>query len=202
MHWRVAYRRLAKLRQLGLVGHRHVLHGAPGVFFATRAGLRMTGVDLTAATVDLRTYRHSLALVSLAIDLEADAEALWTEREIRRADGSAQSRGELQYAVALADRSGASPRPHLHIPDLVLRHPDGELEAVELELTAKRTRRLRGILRAFVRSRHLQRGVTYYTPTPTVGRLVERVARELDATHLVRVVGWSPPASDGIGEVG
>lgn len=189
---RVAYRRLAQMQELGLLRHQKVFHGEPGVYLPTRAGMRVAGVELPSSTVDLGTYRHSVALVSLGLDLGPEADALVTEREIRQADGGVRERADLRYAVHLGS-DGA----RLHIPDLVLVHGDGELEAVELELTPKRTRRLRSIIRAFVRARHLRRGVTYYTPKDNVARLVRGVARELDAEDLVNVRSWEPPEERG-----
>lgn len=196
---RMAYRRLARMQELGLLQHRKVFHGEPGVYLPTRAGLRVAGVDLPSSTVDLATYRHSVALVSLGLDLEPEADALVTEREIRHADGGVRERADLRYAVHLSGDGTSHHGTRLHIPDLVLVHDDGELEAVELELTPKRTRRLRSIIRAFVRARHLRRGVTYYTPKDNVARLVRGVARELEAEDVVTVRSWEPPEERGAG---
>lgn len=197
LEWRKAYRRLARLQQLGLVNHHKVLHGEPGVYIPTRSGMRLAEVELPPSTVDLGTYRHSVALVSLALELEPEVAALVSEREIRQADGGVRKRADLRYAVSLD--SGETPHEvgRLHIPDLVQVHDDGELEAVELELTPKRTRRLRSIIRAFVRARHLRRGVTYYTPKDNVARLVRGVARELEADDVVTVRSWEPPEERG-----
>lgn len=190
---RVAYRRLARLEELGLVEHEWVLHGEPGVYLATRAGTEVGALDLPPATVDLRSYRHALALVSLSIELAPQVAQVVTEREIRQADSGKQRRADLEYAVSLGGGGGEGDVLRLHIPDLVLVHHDGQKEAIEVELSQKANRRLRMIIGGVLRARHLERGVTYYTPQPTVRRVVETAAREQDAHDVVRVREWSPP---------
>jgi hypothetical protein len=84
----VSYARLGGMTQLGLVEHQRIFHAEPGVYLATRQGLHSVDLEVPAARVDLRTYRHDVELSSLVIELEREfgPERVVTEREIRALD--------------------------------------------------------------------------------------------------------------------
>lgn len=186
MHQRAVYQRLRQLGGLGLVAYQRWWYRQPGVYVATRDGLSVGEVALPVARVDVRTYWHTLAEVDLAIEL-ADREVV-SEREIRALDQGVQDPRELTYCAAM----GRGPDGvQLHVPDLMVCDGASRPHAYEVELTAKRLRRLRQILRAYVRARHLS-GVTYVTPSPQIARAVERVAAELKADDVVTVQTWQP----------
>lgn len=60
LHRWIAYRRLASLAACGLVERRMFLYGRPGLYMATRLGLRSRGLD------HLRVFRLSVAGVEHA----------------------------------------------------------------------------------------------------------------------------------------
>src|ERR1041384_3376751 len=98
MDERNAYRRLRGLVGLGMLEHRRVFHGRPGVYWSTRSGLAAVGVRLPPPGVDIRTYEHDRLAASIAIDLEGEfgRPAVITERELRSHDATAE---EPRYGV-------------------------------------------------------------------------------------------------------
>jgi hypothetical protein len=184
---RKAYARLRGLVSVGLLEHRRVLYGRPGVYVATRAGLEVADVELPAARVDLRTYEHDVEAVwlLLALERERGREAVLTERELRSVDAGAE---RPAFAAAVGERP-ASGYARLHFPDLAIVGDGGRPVAVELERTAKGATRLRRIVGAYVRARHLA-GVRYYVTAPGVERAVAAAVRHHAAHDLVEIVRW------------
>lgn len=188
MHQRAAYQRLQVLTSLGLVAYQRWWHRQPGVYLATREGLVVGEVDLPLPRVDVRTYWHTLAAVDLAIELDAAGSGVVSEREIRAVDHGVSEPGELTYCPTTGRGADGL---RLHVPDLAVADGATGPVAYEVELTAKRLRRLRQIAQAYVRARHLA-GVVYVTPYPQIARAVERIARELDAAELIVARLWQP----------
>ena len=60
------FRRCARLVQLGLLRQERVVHGQPGLYLATKAGLDFAGLELPAARVNLWSYVHAVELVWLS----------------------------------------------------------------------------------------------------------------------------------------
>ena len=170
----VGYRRLAALVAMKLVEHHRVFVGEPGVYVATRAGLGLSGSELSTPFLDVRTYRHDTAVVDVAVDAELRRFATTTEREARH----------RRLAVEL---SGGGKR--LHFPDLVVEAP-GPKTAIEVELTPKRTRRLAEILNAYAWSSSFE-AVVYYVPTPRLEELIQRQIERLHLQSIVRVARWN-----------
>lgn len=79
------FRRCKRLVELGLLRQERVVHGRPGLYVATKAGLELADVDLRPARVNLWSYVHSVELVWLYTDLrrEFGPGRLATERTIR-----------------------------------------------------------------------------------------------------------------------
>lgn len=127
------YRRTRFLHGAGLIRYERVMAGRPGVYLATRRGVALAGCPVRAGRMDLGTYRHDLAMVSLSLELlGSHAGSRWrSEREIR----SSIDLGEFG-----------------HVPDGVLMRSTDAV-AVELELTPKGFRRLGRILRYYARCR-------------------------------------------------
>jgi hypothetical protein len=116
------YRRLKRLCDAGLLTHQRTWYGDHGVYRATRAGLKMVGLDLAPARLDKRDYEHDLRVVDLALDLTGYTCDGWiTERQIR-------SRLRLGTSIG-------------RVPDGLLLGPGGERWAVELEISGKETQR-------------------------------------------------------------
>src|SRR4051794_12244155 len=66
------FRRCARLVELGLLRQERVVHGRPGLYLATKAGLEFAGLGLPAARVNLWSYAHVVELVWLYIELERE----------------------------------------------------------------------------------------------------------------------------------
>jgi predicted DNA-binding transcriptional regulator len=181
MDERNAYRRLRGLTTRGLLAQEWVLHGRPGVYFATRDGLAAIELALPPARIDLRTFVHDLGTAALAIELEREfgADALVTERELRSIDTTAE---QPRYAVM---RGNQTTRRGLHFPDLAVEQPDSRPLAIELELTAKGRGRLDQIVAAYVRGRHIA-AVRYYA-APAALPAVQRAVARAGADQLIHI---------------
>ncbi len=169
-----AYRRLRVLESLRLLERRRLLHGEPAVFLATAEGLRLAELDLRVRKVSAGGLAHATEAtwLSLALEDEFGEECVVTEREIRASDGAAE---RPTYAIEVGGRLPAR-RPRLHFPDFAIADPDGGKPlCVELELSAKGSRRLAEIVRAYVRGRHVA-GVRYYVTPRSERQLREAVA--------------------------
>jgi hypothetical protein len=180
MSRRMVYRRCRGLCAAALLQHTFVLHGQPGVYLATAAGLGLADLDLPPARVDLLNFRHHLAVVSLSLDLaSAHPGSRWvSERELRH---------------ELGGQGGVGMR--VHVPDGALVLPDGSRQAIELELTAKTARRLSGILRHWARSRDYQ-AVRYFVTRPAEAA---RLGRLFAPYPYLRVELWAVPPEAGGG---
>lgn len=178
-----AARRLGQLAGAGCLDRRQP-YAAPSVYLVSRTGLAVAGSELPPPELDLRTYRHDLGLTALALELELAGETTVTEREMRHREAT----GTGSYAARFTpDPSGRSPRRHF--PDLAVERHDGRLDAYELELTPKRTRRLSAILRAYRRSLHVA-SVVYYVDRRDVGQRLEELARTLHLEGRLSVRWW------------
>jgi hypothetical protein len=197
----VGYARLAGLVRLGLLEHRRVFHGIPGVYLATRAGLDLADVDLPPARLDVRTYDHDLELSSLVIELESEfgPDQVVTEREMRAQDTPLNSppAEEPRFAVRLQSGRGQlqlTPvgHPRLHFPDCAVtgRSKADGLVVVELERSRKGSARLRGILSAYVAARHIG-SVRYVATGKAVADLVRTQVAALNAEGFIEVAARS-----------
>lgn len=174
----VGYRRLAVAVEAGLLEQVRLLHGEPGLYVATRRGLRWTGLEpLGPCRVSVGEFAHWQACARLAAALGASGQPVWSERELRAAEREA---GRLIASV----RVGQSDR--LHRPDLVL--PSGAeraVVAVEVELSVKSPRRLEAICRAWARARHVARVRYYAAPAPA--RALDRAMRAVRAEDVIEI---------------
>ena len=180
----VAYRRLARLVDYGLVTRSRLVYGQPALYTVTRDGLAWAGLSqLDPARVGVATTRHWALCARLAVEVErAERCEVWGEPRLRAA--------ELEAGAAVASaRLGDLPdgRPRLRRPDLVLFPPDTALPvAVEVELSVKAARRLEQICRAWARC-GLVSEVRYYAPAH-VGRAVSRAVSVAHAGDVIRVL--------------
>src|SRR4051812_19742064 len=80
----VGYRRLAGAVGGGLLECVRLLHGEPGLYVATRRGLRWAHLEgLGPCRVSVAEFAHWQACARLAAALGASAQSLWSERELR-----------------------------------------------------------------------------------------------------------------------
>lgn len=168
------YRRLAACTDAGLLARVRLLHGQPSVYVATAAGLRWTGQEgLRPCRVNPTNLPHLVACTVVWRALAADGQIVIGEREIHCAE---RESGQLIASIELPGTSGRAP---VHRPDMALASFDGaeqRLVAVEVELTAKGSRRLDAICRGWARARHVA-GVRYYAPPPVRRVLHQAIAR-------------------------
>jgi transposase len=179
----VAYRRLARLVEYGLLARSRLVYGQPALYTATREGLAWAGLSqLDSARVGVATTRHWALCARLAVQLErAERLEVWGEPRLRAAELDA---GQAIASARLGDLPDG--RPRLRRPDLVL-FPDAALPvAVEVELSVKASRRLQGISRAWARCRIVSE-VRYYAP-PHVQRAVSRAVSVVQAHDAIRIL--------------
>ena len=175
------------MRRAGLLAHVRVLHGEPGLYVATRAGLQWAGLgDFEPCRVSVALVRHVQASARAAVVLALRERGMGVvhEREIRAAE---RAQGRVLASVVVG--SLGEERSRWHRPDLLLvpRQGDELPTAVELELSVKSRRRLEAICRGYARSQ-LFASVRYYAePEPA-----RAVARAVEATRTADVIRVLP----------
>jgi transposase len=179
----VAYRRLARLVNQGLLTRARLVYGQPALYTATREGLAWAGLSqLDPARVGVATTRHWALCSRLAVQLErVERVEVWGEPRLRAA--------ELEAGGAVASaRLGDLPdgRPRLRRPDLVLFPAVALPVAVEVELSVKASRRLQAICRAWARCRIVSE-VRYYAPAH-VARAVSRAVSVVHGHDRIRIL--------------
>jgi hypothetical protein len=169
-----AYGRLRSLVGDGLLEQRALLHRRPGLYVATRAGLRWQGLQrMGVCEVRPGGFEHAWEVAAVAVALHT-LFAGWTvlsDREIR-----VREREERQLVASA--KVGALPdgSPVVHRPDLALVDERGRVSAVEVELSVKASARLAAICRGWGRSRHVRR--VFYLAAPAAERAVRRAVQE------------------------
>ena len=174
---RAAKRRVQILEELRLLRRDATPFArSPRVIRVTTRGAREGRVNVAPARLVEREIAHSVALVDLTEQLAKDypSAELTTERELR----------QERYRAARGER-GERLDARGRCPDALLRMPSGEVVAVELELTPKRSVDYERILRAYSRELDVQ-FVWWYVPPGSVGR-VSRIIRETRSDDFVRV---------------
>ena len=186
-----AYARLSRLVKDGLLEQRTLLYRQPGLYLATADGLRWQGLGrLGVYRVSPGGFQHAQEVATAAVALH-HALPGWevlSEREIRMQESD---RDELIASARLGELPGG--RPALHRPDLALVSPEGNVVAVEVELSIKAPRRLAAICRAWARARHIS-GV-YYLAAPAVARAVQRAIAETRSEDQIVVLPIDQPAA-------
>jgi hypothetical protein len=183
-----AYRRLAKLRTLGLIQEERTFWKEPNVIRVRKPGAELADVGLQPARIVWAELRHTLALVDLNERLltENAGATLRTERELR--------------AQRLSEKRATGKKLSGHPPDAVLVMAAGEEVAVELDLTRKRSARYAGIIRAY-RKEPYKRVLWYIVAEKTPRKAGEESSRVRDlrtimvkneAASLIEVREWIP----------
>ncbi len=162
------------------------LHETPALYVVTATGAREAGArGIEPTRVSAANARHLAACAEAAAAMArayGGDHAVSGERELRR--------DERAYGGPLASATiGASGRPQLHRPDLVLWPRErGRLPvAVEVELTVKAPRRLSEICVAWARCRCVS-GVLYLA-SPEAERALARAIAHAQAGGRVRLLG-------------
>jgi hypothetical protein len=170
-----AYRRLRKLRELGLVRSDRTFYMEPSVLRLTTGGARLADTGVGPARLVMAEIRHSLAIVDLIEQLleKHRSATLTTERELR-----------IERRQELAARTRRVGRGRL--PDAILTI-NGKRVAVELDLTSKRSNDFDRILKKYLGEKYSE--IWWYVKPRVVPRLVEIVRRNR-ADDLVTVRPW------------
>jgi hypothetical protein len=191
---------LQVLDKAGWLSRKRPLAGQPALYTATRAGLRVAGLQgLDPCRVSASNAHHLIVCAWVAAALERcyPDHLVLGERELRR--------DERERGVPLASarlRIGPDGGPLLHRPDLVLWPQDPTAGddlpvAVEVELTVKAPRRLAEICRAWARCRCVA-GVLYLAP-PEVRRALDRAIDQAQAGERIAVLGLDAvPRAEGV----
>ena len=191
-----AYRRLRVCVEAELLAHVRVLHGEPGLYVATRAGLQWAGLgDFEPCRVSIALVRHvqASARAAVLLALREPGMGVVHEREIRAAE---RAQGRVLASVAVG--SLGEERSRWHRPDLLLvpRQGDELPTAVELELSVKSRRRLEAICRGYARSQ-LFAAVRYYAE-PEPARAVARAVEATRTGDVIRVMPIAALLADGL----
>jgi hypothetical protein len=183
-----AYRRLAALRELGLVLSDKPYAHEPAVLRVTREGARIADVGLYPAPLVLSQLRHTLAVVGLAEFLLAQHRGaeLLTERELRaqryreRRDGADTSRGRTPDALLRIPAAGGGKGKAASTQEVVT-------VAVELDLARKDRRALERMVRQYD---HERVDVVWWYVAPDRVERTRAMVAELDAQDRVEVRPW------------
>jgi hypothetical protein len=200
---RTAVGRLQHLHAQRLIGYEAIFRGQPAATWITRRGLDAIESRLPAPMVDLKGYRHDIAVGWIWLAARRGAfgslSALTSEREMRSHDLRSDGIGE-PFGVALGgiDSYGRMTR---HYPDLLLSTAVGTRVALELELTAKSGRRLDTIMRAYAGDGNVDSAV-YLVPTASLQRLISGAVARAGITNLVRVERTASATIEGAPDPG
>lgn len=174
---------LAELTADGWLEHRRVLYGWPGVYTATRRGLRRGGlVGLPVFQASPGGFEHAWEMASTAVALNRwlPGWELLAERELGRLQD------EDRQVVARARVGSVGAREAYHRPDFALISPSRRVVVVEVELTPKGMRQLVRICRGWTRARHVEH--VYYLATASAGAVVRRAIEAVHAEDVISVL--------------
>jgi hypothetical protein len=130
-----------RLREAGLVEVLAGVGDSGKLVLCTRAGLRAVfRGELPMPRFSPGTVQHTAITARVGAKLELEGRRVLSEREIFARE---RAEGKRVFSVALTG-------PRFHRPDLICL--DDPIEAIEVELTTKATRRLDEILRAWRRA--------------------------------------------------
>lgn len=176
----VVDRRLRAFVRVGLVEYERVLAETGRLYWLTRAGMRMAGVDGGAVVhPKFSDIRHDLAVLDVAHWLGTErvpSHTLVTEREIRRVETPTPSRigpAEERYSLVISETGARA------YPDLVSVNRDGRAWGHEVEWSRKENRRLVRLMLAYAESETYD-GAVYYAG-PNVRDTVARAAAEANS---------------------
>lgn len=179
----MAYRRLGMLVDDGLLAHRQILYGRPGVYWATRNGLRWQGLGR------LRVYQpapvgfeHTWQVATVAVALHGLLPD-WRLMSVREIKLHEIQEGRLIASAELA--SGEAYRK-THRADLALFSPSGRVVAIEVELSVKGSRELERICRGWAWARNVDH--VYYLAAPAATRAVTRAIDAVTADDAITVL--------------
>lgn len=180
----VAYGRLNSLVRDGLLEHRAILYGRPGMYTASSAGLQWQGNQRFGKyKLSPGGFEHSWQVARAAVEIERGlpvGSSVLGEREIRAFE---LDEGRLLASARVGEVAGV---PRLHRPDLAIVLPGEQIVSIEVELSIKSASRLAAICRGWARARHVA-GV-YYLATAAPARAVKRAVHATQTMDRIRVI--------------
>lgn len=192
-----AYQRLGCLVADGLLEHRTLLHRRPGLYSATRRGLRWQGLGrLSMFQVRPGSYEHAWQVATAATAL---CRALPGWRMIGEREIIALEAEDSRLFASAVIGSGAS-QVKRRRPDLALESPSGRVIAIEVELSIKAPTRIQKICRSWARANHV--GHVYYLAEPRTRESVLRAVDETRTKDRITVLALENVASIAEREVG
>ena len=176
------YNRVAACIEAGLLERLDLLRSEPRLLRATRDGLRYAGLGLSVAVPSPGSADHWLRCATTAqlLGEEFGVERILTERELVLAE---QIEERPIASAKVGEWLDGSPR--LHRPDLAVLTDERPI-VVEVELSAKSPRRLKGVIRAWRRASWVSE-VRYYCAPGSTRRAVERAVAEMRAEERVHI---------------
>ena len=177
------YSHAQRLRKKGWVERTAMTHGTGALFFATRAGVAISGVRA-------RSLAGPPAPVSWP-HIEASAwTAAWLTARGRTMIGPREMLKRSEWRSELTWHEHGETRRRGHRPDLAGRLPSGELLPIEVELSGKSPERLAAILCSYAASIREQR-------TPAV----IYICASDDVTEKVRAAAATAGLSEAAGTI-
>jgi hypothetical protein len=177
------YRRLRLLTADGLLDHRTVLDGWPGVYSATREGMRWQGLEgQRVFKVKDGQFKHTWQVGHTAAELHCALPG-WEVIGERGILAIESNQDDLYASIRLAGRSKGK---MFHRPDLALALPGVGVVAVEVELSVKARPAINAICRGWARARHIDR--VYYLALPKPARSVRKAVKATMAEDRIRVL--------------
>ena len=176
---RAAYDRIRKLAELGLLERLPTFYRQPQVLRVTRVGANLGNNDVGPANLVLSDVTHAIALVDLTEHLlkTNKGSTLETEREFR-----------ARRLRAIRERNQQLGKGR--IPDAVLTLAKGDVVAIELDLTPKRSRDIERIVRSFMYE-HVK-NVWWFCTSKEIADRVREVVRQRRADDFITVKTWPP----------
>ena len=164
----------------------------PALYVPTPLAYALLGSPLRARPVRPELARHTLAVAQVGLRAVLAHEAVVTDREMhferQQWRNSRQTRTPLAAAWMGNDEDfwipglpaweSVSPDLDTHVPDLVITGHDGEVHAIEVELSRKNTRELTMVLKRYGRTRKYD-AVIYYAETKTMAERIKKVTEAL-----------------------
>jgi hypothetical protein len=193
-----ALRRLRQLENARLLELQGIFKGLPLAATIRSRGLRALGSSLKPPQLNFNEYRHDVGVGWLWLAARAgslgELRGLTTDRRMQAEDAVAIAAGRGSRWGVGVGLLGSHGKPQRHYPDLMLDMATGHRVAVELELTAKSSRRLSRIMTGYASDARID-SVLYLAANRSIATRVKESARRAGIPERVHVQLLAP---DGI----
>jgi hypothetical protein len=193
-----ALRRLSQLENERLLELQRIFKGVPAAATIRSRGLRALGSSLKPPQLNFNEYRHDVGVGWLWLAARAgsfgELRGLTTDRRMQAEDAAALAAGRGSRWGVGVGLLGSHGQPQRHYPDLTLDMASGHRVAIELELTAKSSRRLNRIMIGYASDASID-SVLYLAANRSIATRVQESARRAGIPERVHVQLLAP---DGI----